>query len=476
MINVGRPPIVTGYGHEHVTGSRPAMSPASAIMLFVAMFFLLPGSLLPSIGWHYFGGGPEFQKLHPATYLLVAVFPLALIVDGAFRRRCMVQLTTDYAFVAFGIAALATSLFAIVARGASAANLIETFALALIVRLSIVAMPRGPMIWFRRFIDLLFIVGVVTVLGEFVLRRSIIFENVAFYDPITQQIVTTEFRAAGIFGHPLAAAGFFALYAILNLVSTPMRLTIGCMTRLLLSALAFLAIFPTGGRSGLLVGGLIMAAFVALAAFRSLARGSFSKAGLVWFVLFLTCVILMLPVMYHFDVFDTMLARFARDDGSTLSREYALQILLESRPEDLWFGMPLADVVNLQRQFGLVAIENGWINFALICGLVFTIPLLVSYLLFMFKSNPRYCTSGIYYVALLQLILSNATNDLWAKNTAFATGLAVIFAFLRKDLAVPQEEPRAYALRKAPVGRHAVSRHSARMIGHPAGAQRFGER
>ena len=476
MITVGPPSIDAGYGHEHVIGSRRVTPLASAILLFVALYFMLPGSLLPSLGWHYFGGGAEFQKIHPATYLLVAVFSLVLVVDGVFRRRCIVQLMTDYAFVAFGIAALATSLFAIVARGASAANLIETFALALIVRVSIVALPRKSMIWFRRFVDVLFLVGVVTVLGEFALRRTLIFENVAFYDAATGGIVVTEFRAAGIFGHPLAAAGFFGLYAILNLVSTPMRLSVRCASRLLLSALAFLAILPTGGRSALLVGGLIIVAFVASSAIRGLARGYFSKAGLVWLVLFLTCLVLMLPVLYELDVFDVMLARFARDDGSTLSREYAVQMLLNSRMEDLWFGMSLPDVMDLQRQFGLVAIENAWINFALICGLVFTVPLMVTYLLFLFRSNPLYCTSGIYYVALFQIILSNATNDLWAKNTGFATGLAVVFSFLRRDLALQQEVRGESGTSNHAADREALLRYSTRMAGQHAGAQPCGER
>ncbi len=476
MITAGRPPNHVGSDHEPVFGSRRVTPLASAILLFVALYFVLPGSLLPSLGWHYFGGGPEFQKIHPATYMLVAVFSLALVVDREFRRRCLVQLTTDYAFVAFGIAALATSVFAIAARGASAANLIETFALALIVRVSIVALPRKPMVWFRVFVDVLFIIGVVTVLGEFALRRTLIFENVAFYDAATGQIVVTEFRAAGIFGHPLAAAGFFGLYAILNLVSTPMRLSVRCASRLLLSALAFLAILPTGGRSALLVGGLIIAAFVASSAIRGLARGYFSKAGLVWSVFFLTCLVLMVPILYELDVFDVMLARFARDDGSTLSREYAVQMLLNSRVEDLWFGMSLPDVMDLQRQFGLVAIENAWINFALICGLVFTVPLMITYLLFMFRSNPLYCASGIYYVALFQIILSNATNDLWAKNTGFATGLAVVFSFLRRDMVVQHEVRSASGTSNIAADRDALSRYAARMSGQHAGVQPCGER
>jgi len=417
---------------------------SSAFMACVALYFVLPGNALPKIGWHYFGGGSEFQKIHPATFLLVAVFSMLVVLDRVFQRRCIVQLKTDHAFVAFGFAALAASLFAIVVRGASIANLLETFALALMVRLAIVAAPRRSMAQFRIFVDLMFIVGAATVFWEFAFKRSIIFENPIFYDQATEQFIVTEFRAAGIFGHPLSAAGFFSLYSILILVSTPMRLTIGCATRLALAGLSFVAILPTGGRSALLVGGLVMAAFIGQSVLRSLARGTFSKAGLVWFVTLMAGLLLALPVMDHFDVFDVMLARFARDDGSTLSREYAFQILFNTRLQDLWFGLDQSEVMNLQRQYGLVAIENAWINFAMVCGLVITIPLLVTYLLFLFRSNPRYCTSGIYYTALFQFILSNATNDLWAKNTAFATGLAIVFSFLRKDMVAQPQNAGGY--------------------------------
>ena len=417
---------------------------SSAFMFCVALYFLLPGDALPMLGWQYYGGGGEFQKIHPATYLTIVVFSLLIAVDRTFRRRCLAQLMSDYAFVAFAIAATATSFVAIVVRGASIANLAETFALALIVRLAIVAIPRKPMIQFRTFVDVLFFVGAASVFFEFAFKRSLIFENPVFYDPNTGQTIVTEFRAAGIFGHPLSAAGFFSLYAILNFVSTPMRLSFGCATRLFLAGLAFVAVLPTGGRSSLLAGALIMTVYLAVSVLRALAKGSFSKAGLVWFVALLTCMVFSLPVMERFDVFNVMLARFSHDDGSTLSREYALQLVLSQRLEDLWLGFDLEYVLNLQRRFRLVAIENAWMNFALVCGLIVTIPLFVSYLLLLFRSNPRYCTSGIYYTALFQLILSNATNDLWAKNPGFATTLAIVFSFLRKDLVVTAPAIRQY--------------------------------
>jgi hypothetical protein len=190
----------------------------------------------------------------------------------------------------------------------------------------------------------------------------------------------------------------------------------------------------------------------------------------VWFVTLLAGLALALPVMAEFDVFDVMLARFARDDGSTLSREYAFQLLMSTPLQDLWFGLDQRDVANLQRQFGLVAIENAWINFAMVCGLFITIPLLVTYLLFLFRSNPRYCTSGIYYTALFQFILSNATNDLWSKNTGFATSLAVVFAFLRRDMFV-QPQTAAHRRSHQQSWSSTISRAPAQLPGGTAGAR-----
>jgi hypothetical protein len=442
----------------------------SVFMFVIALYFLLPGNLLVSIGWNYLGGATEFEKIHPATYLLVAVFFWALIVDRAFRWRCFAYSATDYAFIAFAFAVLATATFAIAARGASAANLIDTFAVALIVTISSVAFPRRPMVQFRTFIHIFCIVNIALILAEYVLKQNFIFEGSSFYDIATAEIVT-EFRAVGLFGHPLTAAGFFSLYSVLNLVATSVRLSLACAIRLLLSGLSFIAIFPTGGRSALVVSGLVMLVYVAWSALRSLARGSFSKAGFVYLVICLIVLVLTLPIMGQLGIFDVMLGRFENDYGSALSRDYALQILLNTRLEDLWFGLAQQDVLTLQKEFGLIAIENTWINFTLVCGLVFTVPLLVTYVLFLFRSNPRYCTSGIYYLAFFQFILSNSTNGLWSKNTGFATAMAMIFSFLRKDMFIPSWSTSSRRGSIAPLGRSILADNPARVLGRAAGGQ-----
>jgi hypothetical protein len=428
----------------------------AVFMFVIALFLLLPGSLLVSAGWRYFGGGPGFEKIHPATYLLVAVFFWALIVNPSFRWRCIAY--SDSVFIAFALAVFLTVMFAIVASGASASNFIDTFVVALIIRTAIVAVPRRPVVQFRSFIDIYCIVTIVIVFAEYMLNRNLIPQTlsnapttlISIYDTSTAT-TNTVFRSTGLFDHPLAAAGFLSLYAILNLVATPVRLSAACAGRLLLAALSFLAIFPTGGRAALVVSALVMFLFIAWSALRSLAKGSFNKEGLVFFVICLAVVVLMLPIMQQLGLFEVMLRRFEQDSGSAASRAYALQVLLNMRFEDLWFGMSPQDALNLQNDYGMVAIENTWINFILSCGLILTMSLLFTYVLYLFVSNPRYCTSGIYYIAIFQLILSNSSNGLWSKNTIFGVFIAVIFSFLRKDMFISWGSTSAH---------HAVSRPS----------------
>ena len=131
-----------------------------------------------------------------------------------------------------------------------------------------------------------------------------------------------------------------------------------------------------------------------------------------------------------------MIERFEYDYGSTLSRDYALQLLEQSSAWDLWFGRSLVELSAIQQSFGLIAIEISWINFILVAGLITTIPLFITFCLFLFRSTRLSCDFGIYFVSLLILISTSANNGIWSKTTVLTTGLMVGFSFLRRDLKI----------------------------------------
>ena len=87
------------------------------------------------------------------------------------------------------------------------------------------------------------------------------------------------------------------------------------------------------------------------------------------------------------------------------------------------------------RDLNLVAIEISWANFILSCGLVFTIPLFVAYLIFLFSFIPYYSSRWAILPSLFILIVTAASNGIWAKTTILSTSIAIILAFLRRPAA-----------------------------------------
>src|SRR5689334_17918010 len=49
------------------------------------LFFILSPAVLRLMNWHYLVGGPEFQKVHIATYLLITIFVCLWLLDPRFR-------------------------------------------------------------------------------------------------------------------------------------------------------------------------------------------------------------------------------------------------------------------------------------------------------------------------------------------------------------------------------------------------------
>jgi hypothetical protein len=117
-----------------------------------------------------------------------------------------------------------------------------------------------------------------------------------------------------------------------------------------------------------------------------------------------------------------------------LSRDYALEILQSISPFALWFGLSESELNTLQGSFNLIAIEISWVNFIIVGGLITTIPLFITFCLFLFGSLPRYCSFGIYFVSMLILESTFASNSIWSKTTIITCSLIIAISLLRRDI------------------------------------------
>ena len=90
-------------------------------------------------------------------------------------------------------------------------------------------------------------------------------------------------------------------------------------------------------------------------------------------------------------------------------------------------------LLQVQAELKLVAIEISWVNFILTCGLVFTLPLFVSYSLFLLRFLPRYCAAPAILPCGFLLVVTAASNSIFAKTTVLTTSFVIILAFFRKS-------------------------------------------
>ena len=165
-------------------------------------------------------------------------------------------------------------------------------------------------------------------------------------------------------------------------------------------------------------------------------RGYINKAALIYSVIAIPIIAVSFISFLWLGLFDAVIARFQNDSGSALSRHIAFDLMLNMSFEDLWFGLPFRDVLNLvamQAKYGLLAIEISWVNFILVCGLVFTVPLFIGYVLFLFRFLSKYCGTSTYVPAFYVLIMTATSNGIWAKSTTLATSLMIIISFCRKE-------------------------------------------
>lgn len=421
--------------HQRATAIEQDPARHLHLLLIVATMsiFVLSGSLLRSLGWQYDGTGSEIEKLHPGTFLILASFLACMAFDSTMRRRLITNAISDYSLLGFITIISLTAIFAIVARGAQIAPFVDTSGLLILVTLIFISLPKQPLLLLRKWLDVFFVINIGMMLAEYLLKRN--FLTIYAGDMIYQGERYTELiRPAALFGAPLSAAGLLSIYAVVKLTYAPLTYSPASAWRLFISFMSIVAIFTTGSRVPLLLTLLTLAFYLLGEAHKTITTGKVNSAAVGWTIVSILGAMLVVPVLYQLGFFDLLLLRFTEDNGSALARDYALQMLYNTRPQDLWFGRPLAEIFAIQRSFQVIAIEISWINFILVCGYVLTVPLIVFFCLFWLRSIPRRCLPSAFFLGIYVIINSTATIGFWGKATGYAATVVIIFTFLRKDL------------------------------------------
>lgn len=404
-----------------------------SLALITVLFLWMPPSVFALVGWGYLGGGPEYEKIHLATYLLLATTLSLFVLDPHFRGNALYLCLTDWRLIFFALAIAATAAYAILFKQLSIAPFVDTFLATLVIVVVWICLPYDNLRQLRALLDVFFIVNIALLFLEYGAKTLVI------GDLTPDSYEFGQFRARAFFEGQLSAATMLGVYCIANLASTPIRLTRTSVFRLSLAAASFAAIFTTGGRTALVVTALVICLYFVASFFTQLASGRFNRAALVYGVIGLPVFAAGVVALLYLGFFDTMLSRFEYDIGSASTRQVALDLITGLPASELWFGMSSADLAALvqrQAELNLLAIEISWANFVLACGLALTIPLFIAYIVFLFSFIPYYSSPWAIMPSLFLLIVTAASNGIWAKTTVLSASFAIILAFLRR----PAEE------------------------------------
>jgi hypothetical protein len=422
----------TGQHLSHKAIARPSYIREDIFVVLIWSYLLVSGSLLQLAGWHYGGGGSEIEKLHPATYGVFLWIALSLAISPRFRSSVVQIVAKDWPLLSYGASVALIAIYSIVAKETSITPSVETLITPIVATVALITLTKRSLVVLRTGIDAIMIAGIAMIFVEYLLGHPLI--PVYSGDTInTAEAINTLNRPAALFGHPLSAGAFLALYSMLCLMAPPGSHWT-TFVRPGLAVLALGAAATTGSRSAMVVSIAMIGLFGLMGLFTGLVTNRVRRSSVFAAAILVGAVLVGVPLLASLGFFDVLLYRFDNDSGSALAREMAIQILTSIKLDDLWFGIKPQESFAIQQSYGLLAIEISWINFILVCGIVFTVPFFITYILYWFVSVPRYCVRSIYFVSLTYFILSASSNGLWTKTTGLTIGIVMSFAFLRKDL------------------------------------------
>lgn len=399
-----------------------------AFVVWAVILVGVSGGLLWALGLNYDGiSGSAPSKIHPATYLAVALFGWMLLRAGnpvipvarALNRRPACVL-----LAACGVLLLVL----IAARGGTGlAGSIDTFVLAGLVPILLMDRDAATLGRLETVFHGLMLANALLGLFEFASGQRFFpfrFDGMAF---------ETDTRSAALQGHPLVNATLTACY-VLALAKGGGRLA--PVLRAGMIALQLVALVTFGGRSAT-VTTLALGSLVGLYGLgRVLRAGRIPLAAAACACFALTLLPAGLAVLAAAGFFDSLLSRFVSDGGSAQARIDMLAILDAIPFRQLLLGPDLLQVSTLRRIYGLEwGIENSIVSDVLYHGILVTALLAVAVALYL-AEIARTCRRGVWLPILTFVILINTFEGLAGKTTMlakFALMLLVLF---------PQAVPR----------------------------------
>ena len=408
---------------------------AGLVLLAVAGIFTISSALLTSWKVHYItSGGSFYEKLHPATYFMLAALFLLVIRNGD-PIGDLGRMFSEARLLLFYLLCWAWLLVQMLATEQPFTVIIDTFLLPLLFCIVLWQLPppqRKPILWA---LHLVIVSNIVIGYYEYFSGHRLV--------PLSlgDVVVLGEWRASALLGHPLTASGVVAAYVI-ALVFRP-ALCPPAILRLVLIVFSLASLMAFGGRTSLVTVLFILGGAAAIRVFRILRGERVSLLAVTAAICLLFMGAAAIFLAFDSGIFDKMLLRFSSDKGSAMTRYAAVNLLSHFDWHELIWGPDPARAAALQNAVGLKhGVEDFWISCIVQYGILSTIVLTIG-LAGLFTEILKRAAGAAWLILLLVIIVAASSVSFSSKNIQLAQFAVLITLLLpRERTMAPASQPR----------------------------------
>jgi hypothetical protein len=423
------PALASSTAVEPCLGPNPAKGKSVWALLSVVSLFVLPSNLLFEFGLDVDSpGGNPAMKIRPGTYfaLLGAIAALRAMRQPA-TAGCLAR---SRVAIAFMVLTAACVLYSVVSVGAAASSsYVDTFIAAGLLAMTLEMTDLRQRRALGYIMLSLVLLSVVLAIWETIRQEHLIPMHIGTVDMSKVQGKTVEeFRAAGLYSHPLTAAIVTSMSVYLSIT---MRLPIWLSGIVL--ALLGAGLLSFGGRAALSV--TTISLIIAGGTFLSI---KIARRGLTLGVIGAAlAAIVLLPMFFAVLVTETNLgARIVStiffNDNSSEVRSFQWEVLSKLDLRGVLFGTSRAEVELLKSRIGLSGegndIENPWLLLFLNLGLIAFIPFVVGLFWFCIDIARRGGWPAGWMLVGSYLVIASGSNSFGVKTADLCFLVAFAFA------------------------------------------------
>ncbi|BCP51878.1 hypothetical protein K32_04950 [Kaistia sp. 32K] len=415
-----------------ITIERPVGLASALTVLCLIVLFFVSSKVLDAAGIPYGSpGGSALSKFHPATFLALAALGVWAIAIGPGRLLAQLAAKRPGTLV-FALAILLLAFQAAIVQKLPISAVVDTFVLPLALFVSISAL-RAPVAE-RLLIGLHLFFLLNSTLGylEYFTPWRL--------TPVYQDgvIVTYDWRATALLGHPLINALSTGIYLLILTGPGGRRFDMPIRAFLLLYSLGAMVAF--GGRAATIVLLALLALRGAFSLLRVLAGRRFRLRDAMVVAVILTMIATIGSLLVQGGALDNFVGRFQDDSGSAATRVAMFHIFDGMALRDVFFAPDLVHVGSNQRRLDLaIGIESFVVAFFAYYGIVTTVLFFLGLAAFVAEIVRSVGPAALLPLGYYFVVTSTATG-IANKTIDFALIMAMILILLDRRF-IPQAIP-----------------------------------